>query len=74
MTGVQGHITGKGKEHTVYQLKYAKKESLILLRKVYYSRQAMHLKRKRLKIEKMLSIVGEQLYHARVLKLVDITP
>jgi hypothetical protein len=61
-TGLKGHMTGNGKVRTVYQIKYAKKESIFLLRKIYYDKDAMHLKRKRLKIEKMLSIVGERLY------------
>ena len=43
------------------QLKYAKADSLKLLRKMYYSRNAVSLSRKRLKIQKMLAIVGEQL-------------
>ncbi|MSR70579.1 hypothetical protein EXS62_00875 [Candidatus Kaiserbacteria bacterium] len=59
--GIEGHVTGKGKARTIYQLKYAKKESLILLRRMYYRKNSMHLPRKRLKIQKMLSIVGEQL-------------
>lgn len=60
-TGLRGHVTGTGKERTIYQLKYAKTESLVLLRKIYYERRVMHLSRKRLKIQKMLSIIGERL-------------
>src|SRR3989344_1486204 len=41
LIGLQGHITGKGKERTIYQLKYAKTESLVLLKKIYYSRSVM---------------------------------
>ena len=48
--GLRGHITGKGRERTIYQLKYAKTEPLILLRKIYYNNRVMHLSRKRLKI------------------------
>ena len=58
---ISGHITGKGEKHTVYQLKYAKKGSLLLLRKMYHTKNVLCLPRKRLKIEKMLGIVGEQL-------------
>ncbi len=61
LAGLSGHITGKGKKHTIYQLKYAKAGSLILLRRMYYNNRVIHLSRKRLKIEKMLSIVGERL-------------
>lgn len=57
---VRGHITHDGRKVT-YQLKYAKADSLKLLRKIYYSKKVLCLSRKRLKIEKMLSIVGERL-------------
>lgn len=58
--GVHGHITTNGR-HITQQLKYAKADSLKLLRKMYYSRNVVCLSRKRLKIEKMLAIVGERL-------------
>lgn len=61
LAALRGHITGKGKERTIYQLKYAKAESIILLKRIYYDGNVMHLPRKRLKIQKMLSIVGERL-------------
>ncbi len=44
-----------------YQLMYAKKEALLILKKMYQKRKATHLKRKRLKIERMLAIVGERI-------------
>ncbi|OGM90214.1 hypothetical protein A3J77_00980, partial [Candidatus Wolfebacteria bacterium RBG_13_41_7] len=49
---IKGHITGDGIKKTIYYLKYAKKESLKLLRKMYYSDDVICLLRKRLKIEK----------------------
>src|SRR3989344_312155 len=55
-----GHITNDG-EKTTLQLKYAKADSIQLLRKMYPNRQVLCLSRKRLKIEKMLRIVGERL-------------
>jgi len=58
--GIRGHITMDGR-HILQQLKYAKADSLKLLRKMYYSRNAIFLSRKRLKIDKMLAIVGERL-------------
>ena len=58
---IAGHITGDGKKRAVYQLKYAKADSLKLLPKMYRSRKVVCLSRKRLKIEKMLGIVGERL-------------
>lgn len=57
---ISGHVTSSRKKSTWYQLKYAKKESLKLLRFVYYP-GAQSLSRKRLKITKALSIIGEQL-------------
>lgn len=51
---IKGHITGSGRGGTCYQLKYAKKESIILLKKVYYKKGIICLKRKRLKIKKIL--------------------
>jgi hypothetical protein len=58
--GLHGHISAsRGKSRKkVYQLKYAKKESLILLDRIYYQ-DCMHLGRKRLKINKSLSIIGQ---------------
>lgn len=56
LCGVEGHITGRRKS-TVFQLKYAKGESLVLLRRMYCGK-GFYLRRKRLKIDKMLRIVG----------------
>lgn len=58
--GIVGHIT-KSEKNPCYQLKYAKKESLVLLRRMYYSSSVRYLSRKRLKIKQMLAIVGESL-------------
>jgi len=58
--GIRGHVGMNGR-NILKQLKYAKADSLKLLRKMYYSRNAVSLSRKRLKIQKMLAIVGEQL-------------
>jgi hypothetical protein len=57
---VRGYIT-KALTDSVYQLRYAKKESLIILRKIYYKKGIMCLSRKRLKIERVLAIIGETL-------------
>jgi len=57
---VRGHIT-HNKEGTYHQLKYAKREGIQVIRKMYESPNALCLERKRLKIEQMLSIVGEHL-------------
>lgn len=55
--GIKGHISKSG-NHRVYQLKYAKKESLKLFRKLYYNQQVICLTRKRRKIEKAFSEEG----------------
>ena len=58
---VKGHVThSKGKN--TGQLKYAKQDGLKLLRRMYAGPKAsIHLSRKYLKIQQMLSIVGERL-------------
>lgn len=57
---IKGHITKSAKSVT-FQLKYAKAESLELLRAMYYSNRVISLSRKREKIRKALAIVGEDL-------------
>lgn len=57
---IKGHITQDSKKST-YNLKYAKKESLKVLRKMYYPEDVVCLKRKRLKIERALDIVNTKL-------------
>ncbi len=58
LLGIKGHIT-KSKNSSVYQLKYAKNESVILLKALYFNTNSVCLNRKRLKINKILAIVGE---------------
>lgn len=56
------NIKGRASEgHAYHQLRFAKKDSLILLREMYKNKSAICLSRKKLKIEKALSIVGERL-------------
>ncbi len=57
---IYGHVT-KGGEKTTYQLKYAKKESLKLLKKLYYKSDSVCLERKKVKIQKTLAIIGKKL-------------
>lgn len=57
---VRGHIT-TAKNSCVVQLKYAKQETLVVLKKMYPSSDVVCLARKRLKIERALRIVGESL-------------
>ncbi len=53
--GIKGHIT-KAVKSSVYQLKYAKKESLQLLPKIYYHDDVICLLRKRLKVQKIIHL------------------
>ena len=57
---VKGHVTRDGRGIT-YQLKYAKTESLKVLSRMYRRDTAIYLKRKRLKIERALHIIGMKL-------------
>lgn len=58
---INGHITSSGRLGNCYQLKYAKKESLRIFKRMYYKKNVICLKRKYLKIQKMLGIVGKKL-------------
>lgn len=57
---IKGHIT-TDRNSVIIQLKYAKSDSIKLLRKIYSDRKCLYLKRKKLKINKALAIVGERL-------------
>jgi hypothetical protein len=57
--GVKGHIT-TNLNNICKQLKYAKADSLKILRKMYHSRKVVSLSRKRLKINKILAMIGEK--------------
>lgn len=54
--GVMGHLTHDAEKIT-HQLKYAKAESLKILRRLYQDKAAVCLTRKRLKIQKALGIL-----------------
>lgn len=67
--GITGHITkAKG---SVEQLKFAKRESKIIINNMYQNTVNLYLKRKHLKIFSTLSIVGLPKKNARMVKLVD---
>ena len=55
LCGIVGHITKDG-NGVAYQLKYAKKESLELISKMYYNDQVICLSRKKKKILKAIQI------------------
>ena len=56
---VKGHVI-KGERGSTYQLKYAKKEALVIIKEMYYNHQVVCLSRKRIKIEKALAIEKKQ--------------
>ena len=56
---IVGHISGT-EESSVYQLKYAKKEALEIINKMYYNPDVVCLNRKRIKIQKALKIEEKQ--------------
>jgi hypothetical protein len=57
--GVKGHI-GKDGRGATYQMKYAKKEALVIIKKMYYTRRVVCLSRKRVKVEKALAVEKKQ--------------
>ena len=57
LLSIQGHIT-KAKNSVIYQLKYAKQDSLKILKKLYPQPNIICLERKRLKIQKALATIG----------------
>ncbi|MDO8520530.1 MAG: hypothetical protein Q7S52_00235 [bacterium] len=59
--GVNGHITFGGQHASVYNLKYAKKEALKILKKMYKEKKCVRLTRKWKKVKKALQINGEVL-------------
>ncbi len=59
--GVTGHITTGGPYANVFNLKYAKKEALKILKKMYKDKKCVYLKRKLVKVKKALQISGEML-------------
>lgn len=57
--GVLGHLY-KGANRSIYQLKYAKKEALEIIEKMYYTPRVVHLSRKKVKIQKALAFEKKQ--------------
>jgi hypothetical protein len=56
---VKGRIT-KSANNSCYRLKFAKHESIELVRKMYYADNVVALNRKRLKIKRALAIINRQ--------------
>ena len=56
---IRGHISKDGRGRT-FQLKYAKKEALEIIKKLYYDEKVICLSRKKLKMQKALKINSKQ--------------
>ena len=68
---VSGHISKDGLKAT-FQLKYAKKEAVEIIKKMYYSPSVVCLSRKKIKIQRaLIEERKQQKKYARVEKLVD---
>ncbi len=59
-SGVNGHISKAVIKGSIYNLRYAKKEALEIIEKMYYSGRVVCLSRKLKKIEKALAIEKKQ--------------
>jgi hypothetical protein len=65
LCGVEGHRTFSGREgHKIHGIRYAKKETVKVLERMYHNPKVTCLSRKRLKIEEALRIVGKSLSKA----------
>jgi len=57
---VKGHISKSKRLGSIYNLRYAKKETLEIIKKMYYNPKVVCLTRKRVKIEKALKTEKQQ--------------
>ena len=65
----KGHISKSKREGSIFNLRYAKKEALEIIKKMYYNHRVVSLSRKRLKIKRALKIEKkQQKIYARVEK------
>lgn len=58
--GTFGHITSTNRGNGCYQLKYAKRESIEIIKKMYYDATVVCLSRKHKKIQQMMNIDKKQ--------------
>ncbi len=57
---ISGHISKSKRKGSIYSLRYAKKEALVILDKMYYNPRVVCLSRKKLKIQKALKTEEKQ--------------
>jgi len=58
LSNIKGHIN-MNDSRVCHQLKYAKYESIKLIKRMYYANDNVYLSRKKLKIDKALVIMGK---------------
>lgn len=59
-TNFYGHISKSKNSRSIYSLRYAKKEAMVIIKKMYYNPKVVCLPRKRIKIQKVLKIEQKQ--------------
>lgn len=66
---VGGHISKSKHKGSIYNLRYAKREALEIIKKMYYNPHVVCLSRKKLKIDKALAVESRQqkLYFSKIL-------
>jgi len=57
---INGHISKSQRKGSIYSLRYAKKDAMEIIRKMYYNPNVVCLSRKRIKIEKVLEVEKKQ--------------
>ena len=57
---IKGHISKSQRKGSIYNLRYAKKEAMEIIKKMYYNSRVICLSRKRMKIEKALMVEKKQ--------------
>jgi len=57
---VKGHISKSKRKGSIYNLRYAKKEALEVIKEMYYTPRVICLSRKRFKIQKALEVEKKQ--------------
>lgn len=56
---VKGHISHNSNHPSSFQLRYSKQEALLIVKKMYYKKGLVCLKRKHLKINKSLNVINK---------------
>jgi len=57
---VKGHVSKSKRQGSIYNLRYAKREAMEIIKKMYYNSNVVCLSRKRTKIKKALKVENKQ--------------